>query len=49
MVTINLQFSAHKITIIHIPGVKFSTVQGENWQAVLARKALKKDTMFKEF
>lgn len=47
MVMINLQISAHEITIIHIPGVKFSTVQGENFQAVLARKVLKIETVFK--
>lgn len=46
---IDFQLAAHKITIIHISGVKLSIAQGANWKAVLARKMLKKDTVFKEF
>lgn len=46
---IDFQLTAHKITITHISGVKLSIAQRANWEAVLARKMLKKDTVFKEF
>lgn len=46
MVTINLQLTAHEMTCFR---EKIRMVQDENYKAVLARKMLKKDTVFKEF